>query len=171
MDRFVEDCNELIDYVRNRLNGHKVFLVAHSSGTVTGIKTAHRYPEKIHAYVGVGQIINDHEQIRLAYDFIIDEAEKSGDVKIQNAIKTIGPPPYEAPKKLYEMQNYVFRFGGVIHDNSVQQIGGLMMSFFPSPEYSMLDGLNRLIMRYHIPIPLPGAKLRLVTKWSHGRYQ
>ena len=147
MDRFVEDCNELIDYVRNRFNVQKVFLVAHSSGTVTGIKTAHRYPEKIHAYVGVGQIIHDHEQIRLAYDFIIDGAEKSEDVKIQNDIKAIGPPPYETPEKLYEMQNYVFRFGGVIHDNSVKQISGLLLSFFTSPEYSISDGLNSLMMK------------------------
>jgi pimeloyl-ACP methyl ester carboxylesterase len=147
MDRFVEDCKELIDYVRNRFNRQKVFLVAHSSGSVTGIKTAHRYPENIHAYVGVGQIIHDHEQIRLAYDFIVDEAEKSGDVKIQNAIRAIGPPPYETPEKLYKMQNYVFRFGGVIHDNSVKQIGGLMLSFFTSPEYSIIDGLNSIMMK------------------------
>ncbi|NIP32242.1 MAG: alpha/beta fold hydrolase, partial [Candidatus Dadabacteria bacterium] len=122
--RFVEDCNELIDYVRNRLNIKKVFLVAHSSGSVIGIKIAHKYPEKLYAYVGVGQIIHNHEQIRLAYDFISDEAEKSGDVKIQNAIKAIGPPPYDTPERLFKMQNYVFRFGGVIHDNSVKQIGG-----------------------------------------------
>ncbi len=147
MDRFVEDCNELIDYIRNRFNVQKVFLVAHSSGTVTGIKTAHRYPEKLHAYVGTGQIIHDHEQIRLAYDFITDEAERSGEVKIQNAIKAIGPPPYETPEKLYEMQNYVFRFGGVIHDNSVKKIGGLLLSFFTSPEYSISDGLNSLMMK------------------------
>jgi pimeloyl-ACP methyl ester carboxylesterase len=147
MDRFVEDCKELIDYVRKRFNRQKVFLVAHSSGSVTGIKTAHRYPENIHAYVGVGQIIHDHEQIRLAYDFIVDEAEKSGDVKIQNAIRAIGPPPYETPEKLYKMQNYVFRFGGVIHDNSVKQIGGLMLSFFTSPEYSIIDGLNSIMMK------------------------
>jgi pimeloyl-ACP methyl ester carboxylesterase len=147
MDRFVEDCKELIDYVRNRFDVKKVFLVAHSSGTVTGIKTAHRYPEKIHAYVGVGQIIHDHEQIRLAYDFVIDEAEKSGDVKIQNAIKAIGPPPYKTPDTLYRMQNYVFRFGGVIHENSVKQIGGLLLSFFTAPEYSISDALNSLLMK------------------------
>jgi proline-specific peptidase len=147
MDRFVEDCSELIDYVRKRLDVKKVFLVAHSSGTVTGIKTAHRYPEKIYAYVGVEQIIHDHDQVRLAYDFIIDEAEKSGDVKIQNAVKAIGPPPYETPEKLFKMQNYVFRLGGVIHDNSVKQIGSLMLSFLTSPEYSISDGLNSIMMK------------------------
>ena len=147
MDRFVEDCKELIDYVLNRFDVEKVYLVAHSSGSVTGIKTAHRYPEKIKAYVGVGQIVHDHEQIRLAYDFVIDKAEMSGDVKIINALKAIGPPPYETPEKLYKMQNYVFRFGGVIHENSVKQIGGLMLSFLTSPEYSLSDGLNSLMMK------------------------
>ncbi|MFX1343243.1 MAG: alpha/beta fold hydrolase, partial [Promethearchaeota archaeon] len=53
LDRFVEDCNELIDYLRNRFHMQKVFIVGHSGGTIIGIKTAHKYPEKIHAYVGV----------------------------------------------------------------------------------------------------------------------
>lgn len=64
-----------------------------------GIKVAYRYPEKIHAYVGVAQIINDFEQQKISYDSIVEEADKSGDVKKQIAIKAIGPPPYETPKK------------------------------------------------------------------------
>lgn len=59
--RFVEDCNELIDYLRNRFRTPKVFIVAHSGGTVIGIKTTHKYPEKIYAYVGVGQSIDGYD--------------------------------------------------------------------------------------------------------------
>jgi pimeloyl-ACP methyl ester carboxylesterase len=55
-DRLVEDCNNLIEYLRNRFNTQKVFLVGHSAGSIIGNKTAHKYPEKIYAYVGVGQI-------------------------------------------------------------------------------------------------------------------
>jgi len=87
LDRFVEDCNELIDYLRNRFLTQKIFLVAHSGGTVIGIKTAKRYPEKIHAYVGVAQVIHEFEQQKVSYNFIVEEAKKSGDVKRQNAIK------------------------------------------------------------------------------------
>jgi pimeloyl-ACP methyl ester carboxylesterase len=72
----VEDCNELIDYLRSRFNTQKVFLVGHSGGTLLGIKTAHKYPEKIHAYVGVAQIINNYEQQKLSYNFIVEQAEK-----------------------------------------------------------------------------------------------
>ncbi|UCE79113.1 MAG: alpha/beta fold hydrolase [Nitrospiraceae bacterium] len=147
IDRFVEDCNELIEYIRKRFSVQKVFLVAHSSGSVIGIKTAHKYPETIHAYVGVGQIINHHEQLRISHNFIVEEAERSGDVKTQNAIREIGPPPYDTPERLFKMQNYVFRLGGVIHDDSIKQIGGLLLSFFTSPEYSLSEGLENLMMK------------------------
>jgi pimeloyl-ACP methyl ester carboxylesterase len=147
IDRIVEDCNELIDYLRNRFNTRKVFLVAHSSGSVIGIKTAYKYPEKIYAYVEVGQIINDFEQLKLSHNFIVEEAEKSGDVKIQNAIKAIGPPPYDTPEPLYEMQNYVFRLGGVIHNNRNKQIGKLLLSFLTSPEYSLSEGYGNIMMK------------------------
>ncbi|MHC5073273.1 MAG: alpha/beta fold hydrolase [Planctomycetota bacterium] len=147
IDRLVEDCNELIEYLRNRFDTQKVFMVAHSSGSVIGITTVHKYPEKIYAYVGVGQIINDYEQLKISYNFIVEEAKKSGDVKVHNAIKAIGPPPYDTPEELYEMQNYIFRLGGVIHDNRIKQIGGLLLSFFTSPEYSLLEGFESLMMK------------------------
>jgi pimeloyl-ACP methyl ester carboxylesterase len=146
-DRLVEDCNELIDYLRNRFNTQKVFLVGHSAGSIIGIKTAHKYPEKIHAYVGVGQIINDYERQKISYNFIVEEAEKSGDVKIQNTIKAIGPPPHDIPEKLNEKEGYIFRYGGVVRDNGVKQMGALMLSFLTSPEYSLLEGFKTFNMK------------------------
>jgi len=79
-DRLVEDCNELIDYLRIRFNTQKVFLVGHSAGSIIGIKTAHKYPGKIHAYIGICQILNDYEQQKISYNFIAEESEKSGDL-------------------------------------------------------------------------------------------
>ena len=141
-DRLTEDCNELIDYVRNRFNKQKVFIVGHSAGTITGIKTAHKYPKKIHAYVGVGQIINDYEQQILSYNFIVEEAEKSEDVKILNAIKAIGPPPLYELEKLYEKEKYIFQYEGVLHKNSVKQMISFMLGFLTSPEYTLSEGFR-----------------------------
>ena len=145
-DRLVEDCNELIDYTRDRFNTQKVFIVGHSAGSIIGIKTAHKYPEKIHAYVGVGQIINDYEQQKISYNFIVDEAEKSGNVKIQNTIKEIRPPPFDSLEKLYKIDRYISRFGGVVHDNGVKQMRAIMLSFFTSPEYSLLEVFNTFVL-------------------------
>lgn len=146
-DRLVEDCNELIDYLRNRFNTPKVFIVGHSAGSIIGIRTAHKYPEKIHAYVGVGQIINDYEQQKISYNFIAEEAERSGNVKIQNAIKAIGPPPYDTLEEINEKDGYIFRYGGVIHDSSVKQMGILQLMFLTSPEYSLSEGIKTFMMK------------------------
>jgi pimeloyl-ACP methyl ester carboxylesterase len=157
-DILVEDCNELIDYLRNRFNTPKVFIVGHSAGSIIGIRIAHKYPEKIHAYVGVGQIINDYEQQKISYNFIAEEAERSGNVKTQNAIKAIGPPPYDTLEEINEKDGYIFRYGGVIHDSSVKQIGILQLMFLTSPEYSLPEGIKAFMMK--------GYKFTMNAMWE-----
>lgn len=157
-DRLTEDCNELIDYVRNKFNTQKVFIVGLSSGSIIGIKTAHKYPEKIHAYVGVAQIMNGYELQKGSYNFILEEAEKSGDVEIQNAIKAMEPPPYDALEKLYEQDGYLFRYGGVVHNNGVKQMGFLMLSFLTSPEYLLSEGFENFMMK--------GRKFTMNAMWE-----
>jgi pimeloyl-ACP methyl ester carboxylesterase len=144
-DRFVEDCNELIDYLRNRFRTPKVFIVAHSGGTVIGMKTAHKYPEKIHAYVGVSQSIDGYDEQKVAYDFILEQAEKIGDISRYNAIKAIGPPPYDSPKKYLKQAGHIGRYGGFLADSSIKQyfkMGVLIIYFLTSPEYSLLEGFR-----------------------------
>ena len=144
LDRLVEDCNELIDYLRNRFQTQKVFIVAHSSGTLIGIKTAHRYPEKIHAYVGVSQVINDYEQQRISYEYIVEEADKSGNVKDQNAIKEVGPPTYETPEKEFEKARLIIKYGGMMHDFSMKKMLGIVIAYFTSPEYSLSEAIRTI---------------------------
>jgi len=143
-DRLVEDCNELIDYVRKKFNLEKVFIVGHSGGSIIGIKTVRKYPDKIHAYVGVAQIVNHHKQQKISYDIVLKEAKKSGDVKIINAIKAVGPPPYDEPEKEMEKAKYIIQYGGFIRDNAIRQLAVVMMSFLTSPEYTLSEGIKTL---------------------------
>jgi len=144
LDRLVEDCNELINYLRKKLIVQKVFLVGHSAGTVPGILTAQKYPERIHAYVGIAQIINDYEQQVLAYEFVLEKAEKSGNVKVQKAVKAIGPPPYESSKYYYKLADQVGRYGGFFHNNAISKMMKLWFGYLTSPEYSLSEGINTM---------------------------
>ena len=147
LDRFVEDCKELIDYLCVRFQVNKLFLVGHSAGTAIGIKTASKYPEKLNAYVGVAQVINDYEQQKIAYDFMVKEAEKSGHVRRLNAIKTIGPPPYESPDRFLEQSGHIGHYGGFLYDTSIKQylrMAIVMLNFITSPEYSLLEGIRTI---------------------------
>jgi pimeloyl-ACP methyl ester carboxylesterase len=145
LDRFVEDCNKLIDYLRNRFPTQKVFVVAHSGGTVIGIKTAYKYPKKICAYVGVAQVINEYEQQKVSYNFLVEEAKKSGDVGKQNAIQAIGPPPYESPKRFLKMAGQVDKYGGFLHSKSMKDMLFLVFNFLTSPEYSLSEGIRTFL--------------------------
>jgi pimeloyl-ACP methyl ester carboxylesterase len=144
LDQLVEDLNDLIDYLRHRFTTQKVFIIGHSGGTIIGIKTAYKYSEKIYAYVGVAQIINDYEGERISYDFLVEKAEKSGDVKKLNAIRAIGLPPYDTPEKHFEKARYIGRYGGFIHGNTIKQMVSIIFSYLTSPEYSLLEGIRTL---------------------------
>jgi pimeloyl-ACP methyl ester carboxylesterase len=146
-NRLVEDCNELIYHVLDRLDAEKVFVVAHSGGTVIGLRLAHRYPEKIHAYVGVAQIVDDLAHQRISYDFIVGEAEKSGNQKILDSLKAIGPPPFDSLAKFTNKDGYVSKFGGIYHGKGSFRMWVLGLSFITSPEYSLLEGVDTLNMK------------------------
>lgn len=160
-DRLVEDCYELIEYMCIKFEIQKVFIVGHSGGSVVGIKTTHKYPEKIYAYVGVGQIINHLEQQKLSYNYIVEKAEASGDVKQQKIIKAIGPPPYKSHKRSNKKDAYIFQFGGIILKNKSKQMARHVLGFFTSPEYSLSDGIATAMNR--------GFKFTSVAMWDEIR--
>ncbi|MFX0151477.1 MAG: alpha/beta fold hydrolase [Candidatus Hodarchaeota archaeon] len=144
LDRFVEDLSELIEFLRLRFSTQKVFIVAHSGGTLIGLRTACKYPEKIHAYVGIAQQLNIYEQERVSYDFILKEAIKTGDVSKQEAIKAIGLPPYDSYKKINEKAKYIDSYRGFVYNQPLKVMGTLVTNFLTSPEYSLKEGINTL---------------------------
>jgi pimeloyl-ACP methyl ester carboxylesterase len=158
-DQLVEDCNELIDSLRTRFNTKKVFLVGHSAGTIIGLKIAHQYPEKLHAYVGVGQIIEEYERQQIWYNFVLEEAEKAGDTTAQNEIKAIGPPPFDTLDEVNKMEEYVSKYGGVIHENSMQLMLAMMLRFFTSPEYSLPEAFDTFVL-------LKGREFTMQAMWQ-----
>jgi pimeloyl-ACP methyl ester carboxylesterase len=160
-ERLVEDCNGLIDHVRNKFNTQKVYIVGHSGGSVIGIKTAFKYPEKIHAYVGVGQIINDYKQQELSYNYILEKAHLSPNKKRLKAIKELGPPPYDSPEKLNKKDGYIFQYGGVMHDNNAGKMLVNMLRFLTSPEYSFSEGFSTFLNK--------GFNFTTVAMWDEMR--
>jgi len=56
VEQFIADLNELVDAVRRRFGKNKISLYGHSWGSALGVLYAARFPEKVAAYVGAGQI-------------------------------------------------------------------------------------------------------------------
>ena len=72
------DLDRLVDYVCDRFNTEKVIIVGHSYGTLLGSKYALSHPEKVAAYIGVGQFVNIESDI-YSYKNALEIAKTNGD--------------------------------------------------------------------------------------------
>ncbi len=81
VEHFVEDTREMTEYLRERFGQEKIILVGHSWGSYLGVKTIQKYPELYAAYIGIGQVTDQKESERLAYDYMLTHATETGDEK------------------------------------------------------------------------------------------
>lgn len=72
------DLDELVDYACERFDKDKVIIVGHSYGTMLGSKYVLENPDKILAYIGVGQFV-DLESDTYSYQNALEIAKESGD--------------------------------------------------------------------------------------------
>lgn len=72
------DLNELVDYACERFNTEKVIIVGHSYGTMLGSQYALNYPDKVSAYIGVGQVVSIESDI-YSYEDAFAKAVACGD--------------------------------------------------------------------------------------------
>lgn len=72
------DLDALVDYVCNRFHQEKVILAGHSYGTMVGSKYAIEHPNKVAAYIGVGQMGAAGSDI-YAYEDALSIAREKGD--------------------------------------------------------------------------------------------
>ena len=78
MRRCYTRCALTLAVVKARFGKEKVALLAHAWGTILGTLYAHRHPQDVAAYVGVGQIAAMPEGEQVSYAFALTEAERGG---------------------------------------------------------------------------------------------
>ena len=96
VEQFISDLDALVDAVRERLGKSKVAIFGHSWGSALGVLYAARFPEKVAAYVGSGQIGDWAAAEQASYRFALAEAERLGNRRAMRKLRAIGPPPYLA---------------------------------------------------------------------------
>ena len=74
MDRLLSDTYELIGKMQDRFGVDRVFLMGLSWGSVLGSRIARDHPEFLHAYIGVGQVVEPARGLEIAYRAVLDRA-------------------------------------------------------------------------------------------------
>jgi len=77
--QMIEDTREITEYLMKRFKKDKIYLIGHSWGTYLGIKTIEKYPHLYSAYIGVGQMTDQNESEKLAYNYMLNHAKAIGD--------------------------------------------------------------------------------------------
>ena len=134
-ERYVSDTHELVRRLEDRFGEEKVYLVGHSWGSALGTLAVERHPEDFHAFVGIGQLVNNRRSDEIAYAHALEEARRRGDEEALAALEGIGPPPWETVEQGSEFGRLNAELGGVTHRPVPNQVVTAALS----PAYSLGD--------------------------------
>jgi len=125
-DQIVSDAHELVSKLKTRFRKNKIFLLAHSAGTITGVKYAMRYPEDLHAYIGVGQVVNGMENEKRSLAYALNMAKRENNKKaiaeLNEVQKNYPSLPLRSLEYVYTERKWLEAFGGVYHTKSFSDL-------------------------------------------------
>lgn len=78
VEMLLSDMDELIDYLRKRFGQERIVIIGQSWGTVLAVEYINAYPEKVEAYIGVGQVTNFAEGKIYAGENAAEKATMAG---------------------------------------------------------------------------------------------
>lgn len=140
LDRLAADAAEMIDWACAEFGQRKIFVLGHSFGSYLGLNMASRHPERLHAYIGVGQLTDGPESERRGWAFAMAEARKAGNAAAVASLEAIAPyaPPGAPPplKAIYTQRRWLGTYGGVFAYRSSDFVDDLVKL---SPDYTAAE--------------------------------
>jgi pimeloyl-ACP methyl ester carboxylesterase len=152
VEQFIADLDELVDAVRKRLGKDRVTIYGHSWGSALGVLYTARYPQKVSAYVGTGQVGDWPASELLSYAFTLAEAERRQNSKALKQLRAIGAPPHTIRKMLVQ-RKWLTRFVGMVRGMSLWEFSRITLG---GPESSIVD----------LPNILRGTMFSTKTMWA-----
>jgi pimeloyl-ACP methyl ester carboxylesterase len=140
-DQFIADTLSVTSYLRNRFGKGKIYLMAHSGGTFTGLQAAARAPELYHAYIGVAQVVHQLKSERLAYEHMLGRFKEAGDSRMVRDLEAAPVTLAGGTPKAYlaVRDRAMHRLGvGTTHDMK-SVLSGVVWPSLRSPQYTLAE--------------------------------
>lgn len=80
--QMILDMIAVTNYLRERFQKEKIYLMGHSWGTLLGVLAIKQEPSLFCAYIGIGQVANQDKSERLAYSYMLSEFSRLGNKKM-----------------------------------------------------------------------------------------
>lgn len=91
--QMIQDAADVIQYLRQRFQQEKIFLIGKSYGSYLGIHMAAKHPEWLYAYVADGQMINFMEFVRQEYQHLLNHVKQRRNTPLLKKLEAMAPRP------------------------------------------------------------------------------
>ncbi|MBN2204386.1 MAG: alpha/beta fold hydrolase [Thermoleophilia bacterium] len=137
----VADTIAVTEYLRERFDEEKVYLVGNSWGTILGVLAVQDSPELFHAFVGAGQMVSTVETDRLFYEDTLAWAERDGNTDLVETLRANGPPPYEDTLKYEAALSHEHDWSVYPGQDAIMEKGEMPGNIMVG-EYSLMEKLR-----------------------------
>ncbi|MBE6022013.1 MAG: alpha/beta hydrolase [Cellulosilyticum sp.] len=137
-EQMIADINEVSLYLCQRFNQQQIYLMAHSAGSFTAIQAVAKEPRLYKAYIGMGQMTNQTQSEKLAYEYMIQYYTKSGDISKMQKLKA-----YYGTSKYSRIRDAYMHEAGIGTTRKMQSvITGIVFPEMTVPDYTMTEKIN-----------------------------
>jgi pimeloyl-ACP methyl ester carboxylesterase len=154
VNQYVSDAEQMVQYLLNRFNKQKIYLLGESFGSVVGAELVAKHPEWFYAYIAVPQVGSVKQYLNEAYNFATNHAVADSNFDAIKELSKFGTPASELSKahlnksigytgKWMDYYNYS-RYGGE------DMTGYFFRCLWNAPEYSLFDFTNTMKGFYKI---------------------
>lgn len=142
--QFVSDARELVEALCARFRTGRIYLAGHSWGSILGVLTARECPERIAAYVGIGQVANMLQGERRSWRWTLDRAREAGDARAVARLLRMGEPPYAGDMRAHVVAQRAIlaRYGGEVHGDRRGAMPFVIRGLLAAKEYGWRDRVN-----------------------------
>jgi pimeloyl-ACP methyl ester carboxylesterase len=116
LEQILSDAVELIHILIKRFNQEKVYIVGHSWGSIVGIHLIKAFPNIIHGFIGIGQVVDYQKSIGIYYDFAVNSAKLQNCDDLLEQLNEMGRPPFDGNDKINATMKIVEKLGGGLHN-------------------------------------------------------
>jgi pimeloyl-ACP methyl ester carboxylesterase len=144
----VADTIAVTDYLRERFDEDKIYLIGESYGSFLGVRTVQQRPDLYYAYIGSGQMVSPGETDRRLYNDVLALANRTGDEAMAAKMRSYGEPPYKDVyaytyvMNLYDALGEEFtppaKYIELVRQSGVNPLGVM------ASEYTLVEKLNVL---------------------------
>jgi pimeloyl-ACP methyl ester carboxylesterase len=183
VEQSIADTLAVTNYLRSRFHQDKIYMMAHSGGSLIGIQAAARVPELFHAYIGVGQMSYQLQSEMLSYEYMLGRYQAIGNTSMVKHLEA-APPTLSVPLPAAYMKvrdSAMHDLGvGTTHDMKSVMIGVFLASWL-FRQYTLGEKLalwrgkfssDKMLWDKMIAIDLTKQiqKLDLPVYFFHGKY-